>query len=174
MADSNLIASLYEELRALAERRLARSSPHASLRATELVHEVYARFAHQGAGGWESQSEFFFAAARAMQNILVEHARRRRAQKRGGDWVQVALTVAEAGDDEMGEEVLAVNDALEKLAIASPDAARLVSLRYFAGLTMPEVADVLGMSLSSAERRWRFARAWLKREIEGQDEGSGD
>lgn len=172
MADSNLIATLYEELRALTERRLARASPHASLRATELVHEVYARFAHQGASGWESQAEFFFAAARAMQNILVEHARRRRALKRGGDWKQVALTVAEASEDEMGEDVLAVNDALEKLAVESPEAARLVSLRYFAGLTMTEVAEVLGVSLSSAERRWRYARAWLKRAIEGEPGGS--
>jgi RNA polymerase sigma factor (TIGR02999 family) len=169
MADSNLIATLYEELRALAERRLARS-PQASLRATELVHEVYTRFAHQGAGTWDSQADFFFAAARAMQNILVEHARKRQAQKRGGDWVQVALTLAEAADDEMGEDVLAVNDALDKLAVASPEAARLVSLRYFAGLTMPEVADVLGLSLSSAERRWRFARAWLRRAIEDRAE----
>lgn len=166
MANSNLITTLYEDLRALAERRLARA-PHASLRATELVHEVYARFAHQGADAWESQAEFFIAAARAMQNILVEHARRRQALKRGGDWVQVALSLAEAQDDEMGEEVLAVNDALEKLALESPEGARLVSLRYFAGLTMPEVAEVLGLSLSSAERRWRFARAWLRREIEG-------
>lgn len=161
------IAALYEELRALAERRLARAAPHASLRATELVHEVYARFAHQGSGGWANQAEFFFAAARAMQNILVEHARKRRALKRGGDWARVALNVAEAPDDEMGDEVLAVNDALEKLAAESPETARLVSLRYFAGLTMNEVADVLGVSLTTAERRWRFARAWLKRAMEG-------
>lgn len=161
------IAALYEELRALAERRLARAAPHASLRATELVHEVYARFAHQGSGGWASQAEFFFAAARAMQNILVEHARKRRALKRGGDWARVALNVAEAPADELGDEVLAVNDALEKLAAESPETARLVSLRYFAGLTMNEVADVLGVSLTTAERRWRFARAWLKRAMEG-------
>lgn len=167
MADSNLIAMLYEELRALAERRLARG-PQASLRATELVHEVYARFAHQGTNVWESQAEFFFAAARAMQNILVERARRRHALKRGGDLERVALTLAESTEDEPGEEVLAVNDALEKLAVVSPEAARLVSLRYFAGLTMPEVADVLGLSLSTAERRWRFARAWLRRAIEGE------
>jgi len=102
-----------------------------------------------------------------MQNILVEHARKRRALKRGGDWARVALNVAEAPDDEMGDEVLAVNDALERLAAESPETARLVSLRYFAGLTMNEVADVLGVSLTTAERRWRFARAWLKRAMEG-------
>lgn len=140
-----------------------------TLQATELVHEVYARFARTGSDAFESAAHFFGAAARAMQQILIERARARSTDKRGGGWRRVTFpATGDAADPLDSEEVLATSEAIDRLAESSPEAAEIVSLRYYAGLTVPEVAEALGTSPSSVERRWRFARAWLRRELEGR------
>jgi RNA polymerase sigma factor (TIGR02999 family) len=158
-AADRLLPLVYEELRQLAAARLAREKPGQTLQATALVHEVYLRLTDVGQK-WEGRRHFFAAAAEAMRRILVERARRRRRQKHGGGWQRVALSETIVARDATSE-VLAVDAVFDEFAQKHPDRAELVKLRFFVGLTNREAADVLGISTSSADRYWAFARAWL-------------
>ena len=164
-----LLPLVYEELRQLAAQRLAQEKPGQTLQATALVHEAYLRLVDTGkAQRWDSRGHFFAAAAEAMRRILVEQARRKRRRRHGGGLRKQPLegnepAVAAPVD---AVDLLALDEALGRLEAASPRRAELVKLRYFAGLTLPEVAAMLGTSQSTAEADWTYARAWLKREME--------
>jgi RNA polymerase sigma factor (TIGR02999 family) len=162
-----LIRVVYHELRELAAKKLAREMPGNTLEATALVHETYLRLGGDGQK-WENRRHFFAAAAEAMRRILVESARRRQSHKRGGQLSRRELDDGVAAIPVVSDDVLAVDEALEKLALVDDEAARLVKYRYFAGLTIPETAEVLGISPRTADRVWAFARAWLYEEISGQ------
>jgi len=164
-AAEQLLPLVYDELRKLAAQRLAREKPGQTLEATALVHEVYLRLV-EGANAqhWNSRGHFFGAAAEAMRRILVEKARRKGRSRHGGDRRRVsideALNVAAPGED-----LVALDEALTRLAALDAVAARLVTLRYFAGLTMADAAQALGLSLRSAERNWTYAKSWLHRAL---------
>ncbi|WP_145278322.1 ECF-type sigma factor [Tautonia plasticadhaerens] len=163
-----LLPLVYDELRRLAARELGRELPGQTLEATALVHEAYLRLVGPSGGGrWENRGHFFAAAAEAMRRILVEAARRKASLKRGGGLDRVDRDPADVAAPGRPEELLAVDEALGLLAEADPQAAELVKLRYFAGLSMADAASVLGLSTRSAERTWAYARAWLRRAIEG-------
>jgi RNA polymerase sigma factor (TIGR02999 family) len=165
-AADRLFSLVYEELRRLAGAKMAREKPGQTLDATGLVHEVYLRLVDQDkAPRWLSRSHFFSAAAEAMRHILVERARRKSSQKRGGGGTRVAFDEANCAARDEGE-VLAVDEALAGLAAVDPQAAELVKLRYFAGLSIPDAAQVLNIGARSADRLWAFARAWLRRAID--------
>jgi RNA polymerase sigma factor (TIGR02999 family) len=166
-----LLAMVYDELRGMARAQLGRLAPGQTLQATALVHEAWLRLSPQGALPFADRAHFFGAAARAMRNILVDQARKKHAARRGGGRPNVSLELAPPADVTPIVDVLAVDEALAKLEASDPRKVRLVELRVFAGLTMPEAADALGVSLSTAEREWRFARAWLATAIEGRDGG---
>ena len=162
-----LIGPFYEELRRLAAQKLSREKPGQTLQATALVHEAYLRLvgsqAHQS---YHDRRHFFACAATAMRRILVDAARAKQTQKRGGGYHRVPLQEVAAPLPD--GELLALHEALDKLAAEDPQKAQLVELRYFAGLTADQAADVLGMSPSSADRHWAFARAWLQAEVRGE------
>jgi RNA polymerase sigma factor (TIGR02999 family) len=165
-----LLPMVYDELRRLAAQRMARESPGQTLQATALVHEAYLRLV----GGdpdrpWDGRGHFFAAAAEAMRRILVENARRRHRLKRGGHRGRVDLDAAQPAAPETDDDLLALDEALEKLAARDPVKAQLVQLRVFAGLTLAEAAEILGLSTSTADRYWAYARAWLRVEIAGGD-----
>jgi RNA polymerase sigma factor (TIGR02999 family) len=165
-AGGQLLPLVYDELRQLAAQKLAQEKPGHTLEATALVHEAYLRLAGADAQQcWNSRGHFFAAAAEAMRRILVESARRKGRQKRGGGWRRQDVNVDEPAMDEPAPDLLAVDDALEALAREHAEHAELVKLRYFAGLTLAEAAGALGMSTATAERRWRYARAWLARRL---------
>ena len=164
----HLLPLVYDELRMLAAQKLAQERPDHTLDATALVHEAYLRLA--GAGSFSSKSSFYRAAAVAMRRILVDHARSRGAEKRGGQRRRVAL---EDGQRiaESPEHLLALDEALERLAVVEPRKAELVMLRFFGGLSMEEAAETLEVSLPTAKRWWAFARAWLYAELaEAEDQ----
>ncbi len=170
-AAEQLLPLVYDELRQLAAQKLAGEKPGQTLQPTALVHEAYLRLAGEGAEPhWDSRGHFFAAAAEAMRRILVEHARRKGALKRGGDLGRQDLEEVQLAAPEPQEDLLALDEALNRLAVTDPAAASLVQLRYFAGLTLPEAAQALGISPRSAGRLWAYARAWLRREIEGGGE----
>ena len=160
-----LVELLYAELRALARARIARLQPGQTIQATELVHEAYLRVAGRQSRGWDGRAHFFFAAARAMRDILVDEARRKTSRKRGGDLQRVELFDAEDRVTITPEQMIDLDDALRKLEADHADDHQIVMLRYFTGLTVPEVADVLGVGQRTVERRWRFCRSWLSREL---------
>ncbi len=167
-AASQLLPLVYEELRRLAGRKMAHEPAGQTLNATALVHEAYLRLVGVGAEQqWDSRGHFFAAAAEAMRRILIENARRRRSAKRGGKLTRRELhendAVVESGDH---ESLLALDEALTKLAAVEPEMARLVELRYFAGLTVEDAAQALGVSPRNAKRNWAYARAWLRREMD--------
>jgi RNA polymerase sigma factor (TIGR02999 family) len=165
-AAGQLLPLVYDELRKLAAQKLARETPGQTLQATALVHEAYLRLVDgEKVRQWNSRGHFFAAAAEAMRRILVEQARRRNAAKRGGQSDREELQESTIAAPEPTEDVLAVNDALEQLAKADPLAANLVRLRFFAGLNMSEAAEVLGMSVRSAQGTWAYARSWLHRKM---------
>lgn len=166
-ASEELVPLVYAELRRQARRVLRREGEGHTLQPTALVHEAWLRLDGQHDARWESREQFFAVAATMMRRVLVDHARARRARKRGGGGAQVTLgeaahAVATAED----VDVLALDDALGRLATIDPRKARLVELRYFAGLTMPEAAAALGVSLATVGREWAVARMWLRRELE--------
>jgi RNA polymerase sigma factor (TIGR02999 family) len=168
-AASQLLPLVYDELRKLAAHKLAHETPGQTLQATALVHEAYLRLAGQSAAEhFAGRGHFFAAAAEAMRRILVERARRKRRQKRGGDRVRQDLDVVQPAAPEVGDDILAVDEALTKLAALDPKAAELVQLRYFTGLSIPEVARMLGIAPRTADRLWAYARAWLHEEIYGE------
>jgi RNA polymerase sigma factor (TIGR02999 family) len=165
-AAAELMPLVYRELRALAGRKLRREPGDHTLQATALVHEAYLRLVDTTkVPAWESRWHFFAAAAQAMRRILVEGARRRSRLKRGGDRGRVDLNTLELRANGRADELLALDEALTKLAEAHPQKARVVDLRYFGGLTNEETAAAMGISTSTADRHWAYAKAWLYREM---------
>ena len=165
-AAADLLPAVYAELRQLAAARLANEKAGHTLQPTALVHEAYLRLV--GDQRFDHRGHFFAAAAEAMRRILVESARRRKRLRRGGDLQRHSLDDHEPVADDPADalDLLALDEALTRLEAASPRRARLVKLRYFAGLTLPDAADLLGVSRSTAEADWTYAKAWLKREME--------
>ena len=160
-----LLSAVYDELRQLARGKLRHERADHTLQPTALVHEAYLRLVDGNAVGWESRRHFFGTAARAMRQVLVDHARRRAAGKRGGDWERVTLTTGIGEEHSDVAPVLDLHDALEKLVARDEDLARLVELRFFAGLTLDEAADTLGISRRKVAKDWAVARVWLRREL---------
>jgi RNA polymerase sigma factor (TIGR02999 family) len=174
-AADRLLPLVYDELRRLAAQRLAREAPGQTLQPTGLVHEAYVRLVDvEREQSWNGRGHFFAAAAEAMRRILVENARRKRRLKHGGARRRVELNEAAlAGDGPPADELLAVDEALERLAREDPQAAELVKLHYFAGLTIEQAAELLGVSARKAYRIWAYARAWLFRSLGGEDPDGG-
>jgi RNA polymerase sigma factor (TIGR02999 family) len=161
-----LLPLVYGELRKLAAQRMEREAPGQTLEATALVHEAYLRLVDvQKVQHWNSRGHFFAAAAEAMRRILVEQARRKGRMKRGGDNERVDLDAVEIALEGPADDIVALDEALARLALKHPAQAELVKLRYFAGLTVNEAAEALGVSTSTADRHWTYARAWLFREL---------
>ncbi len=166
-AADRLLPLVYDELRRLAEQRLAREAPGQTLQPTALVHEAYLRLVGSDPEQpWQGRGHFFAAAAESMRRILVENARRKKAIKRGGGRRRQQIDPDQVAAPEVSEDLLALDEALGKLAQADPQAAELVRLRYFAGLTIQEAADVLGVSPRTASSYWAYARAWLLMALE--------
>ena len=169
-AAEQLLPLVYDELRKLAAAKLAQEKPGQTLQATALVHEAYLRLVAPGdqQQSWDNRGHFFAAAAEAMRRILVEHARHKGRLKRGGGLLRQTLDEARLGANEDADELLALDEALTRLAETDALAAKLVQLRYFAGLTMEQAAEVLKISPRSAYYTWSYARSWLHREIRGE------
>jgi RNA polymerase sigma factor (TIGR02999 family) len=168
-AAEKLLPLVYEEPRRLANQRLTRDDPGQSLLSSDLVHEAYLRPVGEGdQKQWDSRAHFFAAAAEAMRRILVENARRKKRLKLGGGRLRVELERAGFLAKEPSEDLEAIGEALDKLAAEDPAKAELVKLRFFAGLTMPEIAGVLEISRATAERYWTYARTWLYAELKNR------
>lgn len=166
-AAEQLLPLVYDELRKLAEHRMAQENPDHILQATALVHEAYLRLVDvDQARHWDSRGHFFAAAAEAMRRILVENARRRGRQKRGGDLRRMGLDGLDIANNVSDDRLLAIDEALERLAREEPQAARLVELRFFGGLSISEAGEALGLSRTAAYEQWAYARAWLRCELE--------
>ena len=166
-AADRLIPAVYEELHRQAARALQREGEGHSLQVTALVHEAYLRLVDQRRVQWRNRSQFFGLAAEVMRRVLVDHARAKLAAKRGGG--MQPLTLDDAADVSSGggdADILALHDALDRLALLDPHQARLVELRYFGGMTIEETADALGISAATVKREWVLARAWLRRELD--------
>jgi RNA polymerase sigma factor (TIGR02999 family) len=171
-ASDQLLPLVYDELRRLAAQKMAKEAPGQTLEATALVHEAYLRLVdNEQAQQWNSRGHFFAAAAEAMRRILVERARHKRSLKAGGDRQQLALAEIEPAVAGPDLDLLALNDALDKLEAHDKRKAALVKLRFFAGLTIEEAAQALGIATSTAEKDWAYARCWLRLEMEGPGEG---
>jgi RNA polymerase sigma factor (TIGR02999 family) len=165
-AAGELLPLVYDELRKLAAARLAGEKPGQTLQATALVHEAYLRLVGDTRPqGWDGRGHFFAAAAEAMRRILVEAARRKGRVRHGGGQRRIDLDEHNLAAESPGDDLLAMDEALTRLAQLDPRRAELVKLRFFAGLTMPEAAVALGISLATAERQWAFARTWLYAEL---------
>ncbi len=160
-AADELLPLVYEELRRLAARKMSHEQPGQTLQATALVHEAYVRLVGSEAGNWNSRTHFFAAAAEAMRRILIENARRKQRCKHGADYQRVDLNDADVAVEGPSTDLVAMDEALTKLAQEDREAADLVKMRYFAGLSLDEAAAVLGVSRRTADRYWAYARAWL-------------
>ena len=169
-ATDELLPLVYEELRLLAAQKLSNEPPGQTLQATALVHEAYLRLVGDDSQGWNSRGHFFGAAAEAMRRILVENARRKRRVKRGGGQHRIEFDDAVLAIDEPLDDIIALDEALNKLAEEDQEVCELVKLRYFAGLTLQQAAEILQMPHRTADRNWAYARAWLYQEIAGKDE----
>ena len=166
-AAEQLLPLVYDELRRVAAEKLAHENPGQTLQATALVHEAYLRLVDtEKSRHWNSRVHFFAAASEAMRHILVDQAKRKLSQKRGGDRDRLDLDMADLIAPEVSDEVLAVDEALSALAAVDAQAAELVKLRYFAGMSIPEAAEALNIPSRSADRLWAYARAWLRRAID--------
>lgn len=164
--EERLLKLVYPELRKLAHYHLKRERPDHTLQATALVHEAYLRIFGAEPVAWRDRAHFFALAARKMRQILVDYARARSTGKRGGTWVRLSLdAVANLGDAGLNNDILAVDESLSRLEQLDPHAARVIELRFFAGMTEKETAEALRVPLSSVKRTWDFARAWLFREL---------
>ena len=162
-AAEQLLPLVYDELRKLAAARLAREKPGQTLQATALVHEAYVRLVDvDRAKHWDSRGHFFAAAAEAMRRILVEQARRKQADKRGGRGVRVPLDAADIGYTSPADQILDIDEALTRLASDDPQSAHLIQLRFFAGLSIEDAAELVGISRSTAYEHWSYARVRLK------------
>jgi RNA polymerase sigma factor (TIGR02999 family) len=171
-AAEQLLPLVYDELRQLAAQKLAQEKPGQTLQATALVHEVYLRLVGSPGGEpgeesprWDSRGHFFSAAAEAMRRILIGQARRKKRVRHGGDRCRVDLDALDVGDQGQTDDLLALDEALTRLAAEDAPAAEVVKLRYFAGLTIEQAAGALGVSVRTANRHWAFARAWLYRQL---------
>jgi len=164
-AADQLLPLVYEELRRLAAQKMAREKPGQTIQATALVHEAYLRLVGSQDPNWSSRTNFFIAAAEAMRRILIENARRKQRLKRGGNQEKVELDDVDLAVEEPAEDLVALDEALEKLSSEDPAKANLVKLRYFAGLTTKQAANMLGISQATAERYWSYARVWLFHEL---------
>ena len=171
-AADELLPLVYEELRLLAAQKMSQEPSGQTLQATALVHEAYIRLVEAKDQSWHSRGHFFKAAAEAMRRILVDNARRKKSLRAGGEHRQIDINQASlwaliTSDESSPEDILALDEALEKLSKTDPRNAELVKLRYFAGLSLDQVAKIEGISRRTATRWWTFARAWLHREISG-------
>jgi RNA polymerase sigma factor (TIGR02999 family) len=160
-----LLPLVYEELRLLAAQKLSQESPGQTLQATALVHEAYIRLVGEQTQNWESGRHFFLAASEAMRRILIDNARRKKSQRRGGHQQRVDFDAVVKGDKSSFIDLLELDEALSRLAEQDPDAADVVKLRYFGGLSLDQTAKIKGISRKTAGRYWKYARLWLYREI---------
>jgi RNA polymerase sigma factor (TIGR02999 family) len=165
-----LLPLVYGELRRLAAHKMAHEAPAQTLQATALVHEAWLRLVGADNPKFEGRAHFFAAAAEAMRRILIDNARRKRALRHGGSLQRVDIQEVEVAARTDDEQLLAIHEALDKLAVEDKVAAELVKLRYFVGLTIPEAAEILGISETTASRNWTFARTWLYHEIKNQSQ----
>jgi RNA polymerase sigma factor (TIGR02999 family) len=171
-AADQLLPLVYDELRRLAAQKLVQEKPGQTLQATALVHEAYLRLVDTDQDQhWNSRGHFFAAAAEAMRRILIEQVRRKHSQRQGGARHRCELAEEDLVDVPLDDQLLDLDEALAKLGAADPPAAEVVKLRVFAGMTIKEVADVLGISPRTVKRHWTYARAWLGRELAAYDEG---
>lgn len=165
-AAQRLLPVLYDEFRRLAAHYMQQERPDHTLNATSLVHEAYMKLVGQQDVEWQSRTHFFAVGAQAMRRILVDHARQKRRQKRGGAWNRVQLEDHEIFDSQSPVDLVDLDDALEQLAALDPRQARIVELRFFGGLEMQEIANQLNVSKRTVENDWSMARAWLSRQLE--------
>jgi RNA polymerase sigma-70 factor, ECF subfamily len=165
-AAQKFIQVVYAELKRLAAHYMRGERPDHTLQPTALVHEAYLQLVDQKGVSWQNRAHFVAVAAQAMREILVDHARAHRAAKRGGNQARVSLHDAFAATDDRSEELLAIHEALGRLAAEDSQQSRIVELRFFAGLTLEETAEALGISLATVKRDWNIARAWLYRELD--------
>jgi RNA polymerase sigma factor (TIGR02999 family) len=173
-AAEKLLPLVYKELRRLARLRLAREAPGQSLQSSDLVHEAYLRLVGEDVQKqWDGRAHFFAAAAEAMRRILVERSRRKKRVRHGGGRLRIELEDAGFLAQGPSEDLEALDEALTKLAAEDPAKAEVVKLRFFAGLTMPEIARVLKISLATAERHWTYARTWLYAELKDRGDSAG-
>jgi RNA polymerase sigma factor (TIGR02999 family) len=169
-AANQLIPQVYAELRRMAGVYMRRERPGQTLQATALVHEAYMRLVDGQQGPWQNRAHFFAIAAHSMRQVLVDYARRRHAGKRGGSSVRkVAIDVELLVAPNRLEDIIAIDEALESLAAIDPRQSRLIELRFFVGLSVEEVAEVMGISPITVKREWRSAKAWLHRELDGKE-----
>jgi RNA polymerase sigma factor (TIGR02999 family) len=171
-ATEELLPLVYEELRVLAAQKMSQEQPGQTLQATALVHEAYIRLVEAKDQNWNSRGHFFKAAAEAMRRILIDNARRKKSLRQGGDHQQVDIEQANLytlvpSDESSSADLLALDEALEKLSKIDPRNAEFVKLHYFAGLSLGQIAEIEGISRRTATRWWNYARAWLHREISG-------
>lgn len=164
-AESELIEAVFQQLRRLARHYMRSERSDHTLQPTALVHEAYLRLAQSGDVQWESRAHFFGTAARLMRQVLVDHARSHLAEKRGGGMGQVSLDEAFVYSNEKSDEIVALDEALSRLAHTDPRMSKIVELKFFAGLTFEQIADVLGIADRTAKRDWNLARAWLHGEL---------
>jgi RNA polymerase sigma factor (TIGR02999 family) len=168
-AAGQLLPLVYDELRKLAAQRLAKEKPGQTLQATALVHEAYLRLVGSGRDrSWDSRGHFFAAASEAMRRILVDNARRKQSLKRGCGQARLGLDHLDVAAPEACDDLLALDEALSRFARTDPQAAELVKLRFFAGLTVKQAAEVLGVSPRTADLVWAYAKAWLFQELQGE------
>jgi RNA polymerase sigma factor (TIGR02999 family) len=164
-ATDKLLPLVYEELRRLAASKLHREPSGQTLQATALVHEAYLRLLGDESVSWNSRGHLFAAAAEAMRRILVENARRKQSQRRGGGHQRQAMHDSHISTEDPGEDLVAIDEAIKKLADQKPVVAEVVTLRYFGGLTLEKIGEIKGLSGRTVRRYWRYARLWLYREI---------
>ncbi|MBN2181174.1 MAG: sigma-70 family RNA polymerase sigma factor [Sedimentisphaerales bacterium] len=169
-ATEELLPLVYEELRLLAAQKMSQESPGQTLQATALVHEAYIRLLEGKDQNWNSRGHFFRAAAEAMRRILVEIARRKKTQRHGDEQAHRSYDGIEIPIDTLPEDIISLDEALTKLAAQEPALAEVVKLRYFAGLTMEQIAGIMSVSRRTATSYWAYARSWLRREITAGDE----
>lgn len=162
-----LMPLVYDELRKLAASYLRRQAGGHTLQATALVHEAYVRLANRRGASMQHRAQFFGLAAKVMRDILVDHARKRLATKRGGQQLRISLSQADRSGHKPEVELIALDDALKGLAATNPQHSRVIELRFFGGLTIEEAAEVMSLSHATTERYWSFGRAWLRRELAG-------
>jgi len=172
-AADELLPVVYEELRLLAARKMSRERPGQTLQATALVHEAYIRLAGSQDQDWKGRTHFFAAAAEAMRRILIENARRKGRLKHGGGRDRVEMQTSDLAIEGPSDDVIALDEALTKLAQEDQVVADLVKMRYFAGLTLEQSAEILGIARRTADRYWAYARAWLHKEIAKGDTPDG-
>lgn len=169
-AAAELLPLVYEELRRLADSQLRKGLPGHTLQPTALVHEAYLRLVGSLDPGWESRAQFFYAAARSMHNILVDHARQKLSLKRGGGFKRLDPSQVTLAVEVPPDEMLALSEGLQRLEQLEPRMHQMVLLRFFAGMTNEETAEMLGVTTRTVERDWRFAKAWLHQELSGAAE----